>query len=164
MVKSVPKWSKYILRALYTRSDWKYNKIPMLSDSTTAASKWFNIHLPQHDLSFICAKPRRFLSWADKVAYTVLWPLLTNHLPGMFNSLSHLLSHVGDLLTEMVDRPPLATASSLFVRLHSYHGALPETVGEYAEPAGYVVKHLNIPVTHPTYLVTNRFKGADQPV
>ena len=105
MVKSVKKWSKYIARALYTRSHWDCNKILMLSDSTTAASKWFKIHLPQHDLDFICAKARRFLSWSDKVAYTADWPMITNHLPGEYNSLSHLLSHIGDLLTDMYTNP-----------------------------------------------------------
>ena len=78
----------------------------MLSDSTTAASKWFNILLSEHALDSICAKPRRFLSWADKVAYTAQWPMVTNHLPGELNSLSHLLSHVGDLLTAMYENPP----------------------------------------------------------
>ena len=106
MVKSVIKWAKYIIRALATRTHWEHNKILMLSDSTTAASKWFNILMPEHALDSICAKARRFLSWADKVAYTADWPMVTNHLPGEFNSLSHLLSHVGDLLTAMYENPP----------------------------------------------------------
>ena len=101
MVKSVKQWSKYIARALYTRTHWQHNKILMLSDSTTAASKWFNIHLPNHDLDFICAKAWRFLSWSDKVAYTAEWPMVVSHLHGEFNFLAHLLSHIGDLLTDM---------------------------------------------------------------
>ena len=106
MVKSVKKWFKYIARALYTRTHWQHSKILMLSDSTTAAAKWHKITLPQYDLDYICAKARRFLSWADQVAYTADWPLITNHLPGEFNSLAHLLSHVGDLLTAMYENPP----------------------------------------------------------
>ena len=106
MVKSAKKWAKYISRALYTRSHWDCNKILMLSDSTTAAAKWYKILLPEYAIDSICAKARRFLSWADKVAYTSEWPLVTNHLPGEYNSLSHLLSHVGDLLTAMYENPP----------------------------------------------------------
>ena len=113
MVKSVKKWFKYIARALYTRTHWEHNKILMLSDSTTAAAKWHKITLPQYDLDYICAKARRFLSWADQVAYTADWPLITNHLPGEFNSLAHLLSHVGDLLTAMYEIPPLVFPSGL---------------------------------------------------
>ena len=105
MVKSVTRWAKYIARALYMKTHWQHNKILMLSDSTTAASKWFTLTLPEYDLDFICAKARRFLSWADKVAYTQNWPLVTRHLPGEYNSLSHMLSHVGDLLTEMYQHP-----------------------------------------------------------
>ena len=105
MVKSVTRWAKCIARALYMKTHWQHNKILMLSDSTTAASKWFTLTLPEYDLDFICAKARRFLSWADKVAYTQNWPLVTRHLPGEYNSLSHMLSHVGDLLTEMYQHP-----------------------------------------------------------
>ena len=77
------------------------NKIAMLADSTTAAVKWFNIHLPEYDVDHLCAKGKRFLHWADKIAYSAIWPMCTRHLPGEKNCLAHMLRHVGDVLTTM---------------------------------------------------------------
>ena len=100
MYCSTKKWGKYISRALYDK-EWTVNKIAMLTDSTTAAVKWFNIQLPDYHIDHLCAKGKRFLGWADKIAYSATWPMCTRHVPGEVNCLAHMLSHVGDLLSAM---------------------------------------------------------------
>ena len=101
MYCSTQKWGKYVSRALAKRDKWPCNKIAMLTDSTTAAVKWFNVHMPEYDLDHLCAKGKRFLHWGDKIAYSATWPMCTKHLPGELNCLAHMLSHVGDILTAM---------------------------------------------------------------
>ena len=51
---------KYVSRALAKRDRRPCNKIAMLTDSTTAAVKWFNVHMPEYDLHHLCAKGKRF--------------------------------------------------------------------------------------------------------
>ena len=70
MYCSTKKWGKYVSRALASKNVWPVNKIAMLTDSTTAAVKWFNIHLPEYDVDHLCAKGKRFLHWADKINTT----------------------------------------------------------------------------------------------
>ena len=70
MYCSTKKWDKYVSRALASKNVWPVNKIAMLTDSTTAAVKWFNIHLPEYDVDHLCPKGKRFLHWADKIAYS----------------------------------------------------------------------------------------------
>ena len=57
--------------------------------------------MPEYDIDHLCAKGKRFLHWADKIAYSATWPMCTRHLPGEKNCLAHMLSHVGDVLTAM---------------------------------------------------------------
>ena len=87
MFTSVQKWGKYISRALAKKNVWGVNKIAMLADSTTAAVRWFQIQLPDYHVDHLCAKGKRFLSWADKIAYSATWPMCTKHLPGEINCL-----------------------------------------------------------------------------
>ena len=77
MYCSTQKWGRYISRALAKRDRWPCNKIAMLTDSTTAAVKWFNVHMPEYDLDHLCAKGNRFLHWGDKIAYSATWPMCT---------------------------------------------------------------------------------------
>ena len=101
MFLAVQKWSKYISRALYKRATWTGNKIALLTDSTTACAKWYSLHIPEYEIKHLCAKGRRFLGWADKIAYSANWPMTTAHVEGELNSLAHMLSHVGDILSMM---------------------------------------------------------------
>ena len=101
MYCSTQKWGKYVSRALAKRDRWPCNKIAMLTDSTTAAVKWFNVHMPEYDLDRLCAKGKRFLHWGDKIAYSATWPMCKQHLPGELDCLAHMMSHVGDILTAM---------------------------------------------------------------
>ena len=100
---TVQKWSKYISRALYKRStmSWTGNNIALLTDSTTACAKWYSLHIPEYEIKHLCAKGRRFLGWADKIAYSTNWPMTTAHVEGELNSLAHMLSHVSDVLSLM---------------------------------------------------------------
>ena len=126
MYCSTKKWGKYISRALASKNSWPTNKIAMLTDSTTAAVKWFNIHMPDYDVDHLCAKEKRFLHWADKIAYSATWPMCTKHLPGEKNCLAHMLSHVGDILTAMHGDGSLtpAEASALLKTEHEDAGYL----------------------------------------
>ena len=87
MFTSVQKWGKYISRALAKKNVWGVNKIAVLTDSTTAAVKWFQLQLPDYHVDHLCAKGKRILSWADKIAYSATWPMCTKYLPGETNCL-----------------------------------------------------------------------------
>ena len=101
MFTSVDRWSRYIPRALHKKDHWPVNKIAMLTDSTTAAAKKLNLQLPEYDIKHLCSKGRRLLSWADKIAYSASWPMVTAHVQGELNCLAHMLSHIGDILSIM---------------------------------------------------------------
>ena len=98
MFCSVQKWSKYVSRALYKRSTWTGKIIALLTHSTTACAKWHSLHIQEYEIKHLCAKGRRFLGWADKIAYSANWPMTTAHVEGELNSLAHMLSHVADIL------------------------------------------------------------------
>ena len=78
------------MRMVASKNVWPVNKIAMLTDSTTAAVKRFNIHLLEYGVDHLCAKGKRFLHWADKIAYSATWPMCTKHLPGGKNCLAHI--------------------------------------------------------------------------
>ena len=61
MFTSVDRWSRYISRALHKKDHWPVNKIAMLTDSTTAAVKFFNLQLPEYDIKHLCSKGRQCL-------------------------------------------------------------------------------------------------------
>ena len=79
---------------------------------------------------FLSAKARRFFSWADKVAYTRYWPLVTHHLPGELNDISHMLSHLGEqtrVRASQLDTQLGYAALACPTAVHSFHGPDPHT-------------------------------------
>ena len=144
----------------------------MLTDSTTAAAKFSSLQLPEYDIKHLCSKGRRFLSWADKIAYSASWPMVTAHVQGELNCLAHMLSHIGDILSLMgkgkafdmtaaqavaqltaqreaegtrcnMTQSIVAIAGVMTVSLHSYHGKRPVLCdSRYADPPNFETRHL----------------------
>ena len=76
------------------------------------------------------------------MAYTKYWPLVTHHLPGEHNDISHIISHLGEQTRERheylasIDCETLACAGSM----HSFHdmGIIPP------QPKNAIDKHTQI--------------------
>ena len=125
-------------------------KIALWSDSTTALSQMAQLTLPSGATEHLSAKARRFFSWADKVAYTRYWPIVTHHLPGDDNDISHILSHLGEETRhrhnylQAVEARTTTVAATLYARVfpvqHSFHAPPPASNPLDA----YDLVHLNL--------------------
>ena len=99
--------------------------------------------LPDGVTEHLSAKACRFNSWSDKVAYTRYWPMVTHHLLGDQNDISHILSHLGEETRARHDHftstgsPVLACPATV----HSFHGP-PDPDADPLSP--YELTHLNL--------------------
>ena len=127
MVLGVTLFGSFITTATIDYPPTGAKKIGMWSDSTTALGRWTNITLPTDVTDYLSAKSRRFFSWADKVAYTRYWPLVTKHLPGDQNDISHIMSHLGEQTRERQQYFNTIGATTICcpATLHSFHADEP---------------------------------------
>ena len=165
----------------------------MLTDSTTAAARFFSLRLPEYDIKHLCSKGRRFLSWADKIAYSASWPMVTAHVQGELNCLARMLSHIGDILSLMgkgkafgmtaaqataqltaqresegtichMTNSIVAIAGVMPVSLHSYHGKRPVlSDSRYMDPPNFETRHLKQPNDADVETIAAAYKTDEQP-
>lgn len=149
IVLGCKKFGNYITTATVKYPPGGPNKIGIWSDSTTALGQWRTVSLPTAVSEHLSAKARRFNGWADKVAYTRYWPLVTRHLPGNLNDISHVLSHLGEQASERqryLDQQGVS-ALAFPANLHTFHD------GPNADPTDSLHRvHLKLTKTDVTEL------------
>jgi len=146
LVLGCTKFGNFITTATVKYPPSGVKKVAFWSDSTTALGRWNKLALPETVTEHLSAKARRFFSWADKVAYTKYWPMVTRHLPGEHNDISHILSHLGEHTRERheyltsIGCDTLACAGAM----HSFHdmGIIPSQPKTPLEKFTHV--HLNL--------------------
>ena len=138
IVVGVKKFGKFITTATVTYPLNGVKKLAVWSDSTTALSQWTGVTLPSSVTEHLSAKARRFFGWADKLAYTRYWPMVTRHLPGADNDISHMLSHLGEQTRQRHDYLTAIAANAIAcpATLHTFHAPVqgaPELLEQYQQ-------------------------------
>jgi hypothetical protein len=121
MYRALRKWAALLMQVCQQgRETWP----PLLwMDSTTGVAKWASVSVPGH-IDHACAKEKRFLGWAEKVAYTKWMDLDMRWIPGSANDFADLLSRMADKLHSCIEEREggqfIPTARVLFTAPSAY--------------------------------------------
>lgn len=115
MYRALRKWAGVLMRtAQLGAGTWR----PLLwMDSTTAVSKWVGVSVPSM-LDHACAKEKRFLGWAEKVAYVAWMDFDMRWIPGSANDFADLLSRSADKLRQCLEERSASVMET--ARVHHY--------------------------------------------
>ena len=133
MYRALRKWAALLMRVAQIGVHRKEVHPPLLwMDSTVGVAKWIGMAVPGH-IDHASAKEKRFLAWAEKVAYVKWLTIDMRWIPGSDNDFADLLSRMAIKLRTCIDERRGAPQMRPMQRMtyHTNSGAGEDVMQQY---------------------------------